>query len=264
MKRILRTLAFSFGTTALVCAGAAREASAQEANGLGEKGELIVTADRLMPLFSYSSQTLTTNQGGVETKTSDSGSSIALLFGRDPSLAVNPHTVPRLAFDYTVINRLTLGGSVVLALGLGGSRTTESVQNGQTNESKTDADKTTVFGFAPRVGYVLPLGQTFGFWPRAGLAFYSISSKSEDTAGNNKTITTNTTSVWSLDLDPQFVWVPLQHFFAHFGPIMNVPLTGSRSTESEPANGGSSTTTKNDFSIFHFGLSAGLGGWFDL
>ena len=26
----------------------------------------------------------------------------------------------------------------------------------------------------------------------------------------------------------------------------------------------SSTTNKNDLSVFHFGLSAGLGGWFDL
>lgn len=261
MKRILRTLAFSFGTTALVCAGAAGKASAQEANGLGEKGELIVTADRLLPLFSYSSQTLTTNRGGVETKTSDSGSSIALLFASDTSIPVNPHTVPRLAFDYAVINHLTVGGAVVVGFGLGGSHKVETGDR----SPKNDADKTTVFGIAPRVGYVLPLGNTFGFWPRAGFAFYSISSKSEDNANNgNKTIITNATSVLSLDLDPQFVWVPLQHFFAHFGPILNVPLTGSRSTESEPANGGTTDTTKNDFSIVHFGLSAGLGGWFDL
>ncbi|CAN5920428.1 hypothetical protein BH11MYX4_BH11MYX4_10150 [soil metagenome] len=259
MKRILRTVAFSFGFSALVWAAAPGKASAQEANGLGEKGELIVTADRLMPLFSYSSQTVTTNQNNQETKTTDSGSSIALLFGRDPSLAINPHTVPRLAIDYTVIHHLTVGGSVVLAIGLGGSRTTEIGNSTQ----KNDADKATVFGLAPRVGYVLPLGQTFGFWPRAGFAFYSISSKSQNTANNgNVTTNTDTDTVWSLDLDPQFVWVPLQHFFAHFGPLLNIPLTGSRSSE-RPQNGGTQTTS-NDLSVFHFGLSAGLGGWFDL
>ena len=54
----------------------------------------------------------------------------------------------------------------------------------------------------------------------------------------------------------------MQHFFAHFGPILNVPLTGSQSVES--AQGGSTNTTSNDFSIIHVGLSAGIGGWFDL
>ena len=260
MKRILRSLAFSFGATALLYAGSAGDASAQEANGLGEKGELIVTADRLMPLFSYASQTVSTTQNNVDTKTSDSGASVAFLLGSSPSIAVNPHTVPRLAIDYTVINRLTVGGSVVVAIGLGGSHSVETT-NGNTNTSKSDADKTNVFGFAPRVGYILPLGHTFGFWPRGGIAFYSLSTKSTDTQGNGNNVTTTTTySVWSLDLDPQFVWVPMQHFFAHFGPLLNIPLTGGRSVE----NSNSSNTTKNDFSVFNFGLSAGLGGWFDL
>jgi hypothetical protein len=255
MKRIMRTVAFSLGVSGVLAAAAPHEASAQEANGFGEKGELIVTADRLMPVFSYSTQTLTTTQGGQDTKVTDSGTSIALLFGREPTLAVNPHTVPRLALDYTVINHLTVGGSFVIAVGLGGSTTTK-IGN---NESSNDSPKTTVWGLAPRVGYVLPLGHTFGFWPRAGVAFYSVSSKDTNTAPNGNTTTTTTGfSVWSLDLDPQFVWVPLQHFFAHFGPILNIPLTGSRSVEV------GSNTTSNDFSMFHFGISAGIGGWFDL
>ena len=266
MKRILRSLAFSVGATALVCAASANEASAQEANGLGEKGELIITADRLLPLLSYSSQTVTQTQNGTETKTTDSGTSIALLFGSDTSIPINPHTVPRLAFDFTVINRLTVGGAVVVGLGLGGSTKVETSNGSTNNSSKTDAAKTTVVGVAPRVGYVLPLGRTFGFWPRAGVAFYSISAKANITNGNgngNNDITRTTTySAWSLDLDPQFVWVPLQHFFAHFGPLLNIPLTGSQSVET--AQGGTTNTTKNDFSIFHVGLSAGLGGWFDL
>ena len=259
MKRIMRTLAFSFGLSSGLAALAPSPASAQEANGLGEKGELIVTADRLMPLFSYSSQTLTVDTNGQTSKLSESSTSIALLIGREPSLAVNPHTVPRLAIDYTVIQHLTIGGSFVLAFGLGGTQTTE-IGN---NTSKRDTPKASLVGFAPRVGYVLPLGQTFGFWPRAGLAFYSVSQKRENTAGNgNVTTTTDTDSSWSLDLDPQFVWVPLQHFFAHFGPLLNIPFAGSRSTET--AVGGNTSTTKNDLSVFHFGLSAGLGGWFDL
>ena len=258
MKRIIRTLALSLGVSG-VLAAAPHEAAAQEANGLGEKGELIVTVDRMMPLFSYTNESITTSQNGQDTKVSDSSTSIALLFGREPSLAINPHTVPRLAIDYAVINHLTIGGSVVVGLGLGGSHKTEIGNNTQ----KTDSPKITVFGFAPRVGYVIPLSHTFGFWPRAGFAFYSLSAKQDNTGNNgNITTTTNSDSLWSLDLDPQFVWVPLQHFFAHFGPLLNIPFAGSRSVET--VNGGTTNTTKNDLSIFHFGLSAGLGGWFDL
>jgi hypothetical protein len=257
--KLNRTLAFSLTGLALLAAVVPTEASAQEANGLGEKGELIITADRLMPIFSFTSQTVTVTTAGQETKTTDSGSSIALLFGREPSLTINPHTIPRLALDYSVINHLTVGGSFVLGVGLGGSH---SVEAGNTTQ-KNDAAKITVVGFAPRVGYVIPLGHTFGFWPRLGLAFYSLSAKDEDIANNGtKTTTTASDSLWSLDLDPQFVWVPLQHFFAHFGPLMNIPITGSRSVE--VAQGGTTQETKNDLSIFHFGISAGLGGWFDL
>ncbi len=203
MKRIMRTLAISLGVSG-VLAVAPHEAAAQEANGLGEKGELIITVDRLMPLFSYSNESVTNTQGGQDTKTSDSSTSIALLFGREPSLTLNPHTIPRVAIDFTVINHLTIGGAFVLGIGLGGSHTTEVGNNSQ----KTDAPKITAVGFAPRVGYVLPLGHTFGFWPRAGFAFYSLSAKQDNTGNNgNTTTTTNSDSVWSLDLDPQFVWV---------------------------------------------------------
>ena len=84
-----------------------------------------------------------------------------------------------------------------------------------------------------------------------------------DIAGNGtKSTITDTDALWSLDLDPQFVWVPLQHFFAHFGPIVNIPFAGS--TSNEVVVGGTSNTRKDDLSVFHFGLSAGLGGWFDL
>ena len=114
MKRIMRTLAISVGLSSVLAVATPQAASAQEANGFGEKGELIISADRLLPLFSYSSESVSSNQNGVDTKTSDSATSVALLLGREPSLAVNPHTVPRIAIDYTVINHLTVGGTFVL------------------------------------------------------------------------------------------------------------------------------------------------------
>ncbi|MDB5220020.1 MAG: hypothetical protein JWO86_7947 [Myxococcaceae bacterium] len=262
MRRLLRGAAFPASFLAVAVAllvAAPREAAAQDANGLGEKHQLILSVDRLLPVLSYTSQTVTATVGGTAFKTTDSGTSMAILFGREPSLGA-VHTIPRVAFDYTIVRRLTLGGAFAFALGLGGSHS-EDLPNGVTR--KSDAGKTTIVGFAPRVGYVLPLGDLFAFWPRAGFAFYSVSTSTPSVAQNNTPVTTtDSDTVLSLDLDPQFAWTPVRHFFIHFGPLLNIPLSGSRSTE--VANGPSSQTTKNDLSVFHVGLSAGLGGWFDL
>jgi hypothetical protein len=254
-----RALAMFLGVAGVAAASAPRPAEAQEANGFGEKYQLILGVDRLMPALSYTSQTVTSTQGGNIQKSTDSGTSMAVLLGREPSLGV-VHTMPRVAFDFTIVRHLTLGGSFAFAFGLGGSHEDDF---GNNTTRKSDSPKTTIIGFAPRVGYIVPLGRLFAFWPRAGFAYYSVSTKTSgfNNAGN-VTSTTISDSVFSLDLDPQFVWTPIRHFFINFGPLVNIPLTGSRSIES--AVGPTSGTTKNDLSVFHFGLSAGLGGWFDL
>ncbi len=265
MKRSWRRTVVRSSTLVATLAGVtglftARQASADEANGFGEKTQLIVSVDRLMPAFSYTSQTVTATQGAATLKTTDSGTSAAFLFGREPNLGA-VHTIPRVAFDFTIVRHLTLGGSIAVAFGLGGTHEEDFGNNNATR--RTDAAKTSIIGLAPRIGYVLPLGNNFAFWPRAGFAFYSVSTKFQTvTQGNVEVTTTNNDSLLSLDLDPQFVWTPIAHFFFNFGPIVNVPLTGSRSVE--VANGPTTTTTKNDLSVVHLGITAGLGGWFDL
>ena len=234
-------------------------AAAEGANGLGDKHSLILSVDRLIPVLSYSSQTVTTTANNISLKTTDSGTSTAIFFGREPSLGI-VHTVPRIAFDYAIIDHLTLGCALAFAIGLGGSHS-EDLPNGVTR--KDDSGKTSVIGFAPRVGYVIPFGNLFAFWPRAGFAFYSVSTSIPSVGPNNTPVTTtNSDSVYSLDLDPQFAWVPMHNFFVHFGPLINIPIGGSRSVEVKTGN--RSDTTDNGLSVFHFGLSAGLGGWFDL
>ena len=250
-----RALAALLGAAGVACASAPSVASAQDAEGFGEKRQLILSVDRLMPVLSHTSQTISTEQGGGTRKSTDSGTSMAVLFGREPSLGV-VHTLPRIAFDFTVVRHFTLGGSFAFAFGLGTSRENDF---GGNRTEKTDGPRTTIVGFAPRVGYVFPLGHVFAFWPRAGVAFYSVSTKTPIVNGPNNASQTDSDSVFSIDLDPQFVWTPVQHFFINFGPLINIPLSGSRSTEN--AAGG---TTKQDLSVFHAGISAGLGGWFDL
>ena len=250
----MRALAALVGAAGVACVSAPGVASAQDAEGFGEKHQLILSVDRLMPVLSHTSQTITTPQGGGTRESTDSGTSMAVLFGREPSLGV-VHTLPRVAFDFTIVRHLTLGGAFAFAFGLGSSHEEDF---GNTS-SKSDGPKTTIVGFAPRVGYVLPLGHVFAFWPRAGVAFYSVSTRTPIVNGPNNASQTVSDTVFSLDLDPQFVWTPVQHFFINFGPLLNIPLTGSRSTE-----GPTGATAEQDLSVFHVGLSAGLGGWFDL
>jgi len=257
-----RTLAAS--TVLLAALAVAPSASAQEAHGFGEKHQLILSADRLMPFFSFTSASTTQTQGNATVTRTDSGASLALLVGNEPTVG-SLHTIPRVAFDVTVIDRLTVGGSFVLAFGLSRTLSTESVSNqGQTVTTERDAPKATLVGVAPRVGYIIPLGSAFAFWPRAGFAFYSRSESADQVNGQGVVVGKDTDSLtaFSLDLDPQFAVVPIEHFFFTFGPIVNIPLTGSISHEE--VRGPTTTNTSIDSSIFHLGINAAIGGWFNL
>jgi hypothetical protein len=237
-------------------------ASAGDAHGFGEKGQLILSADRLFPFFSYSSQSVTrTNNGTTETVT-EKGSSLVLLLGSEGPLQ-KVHTIPRVAADFTVIDRLTIGGAIIIAFGLGGSTTTETVQNNQTTTQTADSPTRTTFGIAPRVGYILPLGDFLAFWPRAGFAFYSVRDKATQVVNpTTTTVVTLSDTVFSLDLDPNLVIVPTEHFFFAAGPLINIPLAGTRKFET--TTGPQTNSESRDLTIFHLGISLSLGGWLSL
>ncbi len=235
---------------------------AQELNGLGAKSQLILTADRLFPAFSYTSQSVSQATPNGKITTTDKGTSLVLLAGTEPQVA-SVHTIPRVGFDFTVIDRLTLGGSILLAFGLGGSTEREVVAGPTTTTQKVDSPSRTLFGIAPRVGYILPFGNVMGIWLRGGLSFYSDRTRAQTIENNNITRTvTNTDTLFSVDLDPQFVVVPIPHFFFHFGPLVDISLTGT--AKNEIVEGNATTSVSNDLSVFHLGVSTGLGGWFDL
>jgi hypothetical protein len=229
----------------------------------GERGQLVLGADRLMPLVSYTSQTITAVQGDTTTEVTDTGTSLAFLVGREPTLGA-VHTVPRVAFDFTVLRNLTLGTSIAFAFGVGGDHTEERTPTvGPKTTRESRAPRSTLIGFAPRVGYVVALGSKLAFWPRAGFGFYSVTSKTEETSNLGVTSTTRVTdTLFSLDLDPQLVWLPLPHVLVHAGPLMNVPLDGSHETSFSQASDMKART--DDLSLFHLGVSAGLAVWFDL
>jgi hypothetical protein len=266
MKAHLGIAVLAFAATTVMAAPA--EAAAGEAKGLGEKYQLIISADRLVPLFSYASGSISRTENNINLNTSQSGSGISLLFGRNlgtEGLLVNVHTIPRVAFDFTVIPKLTLGAALAFGFGLGGSIERETLVGPTTTTVRTDAPTASAIGLAPRVGYIIPLGEHLAFWPRGGFGFYWVSQKTETLDNNDPNAVrteTTTDNFISLDLDPQLVITPVEHFFFHVGPLANIPLSGSRSTTE--AQGTTTRTTSNDLSLFHLGISAGLGGFFTL
>jgi hypothetical protein len=177
---------------------------------------------------------------------------------------MNVHAVPRVALDVTIIPRLTLGAAFAFGFGLGGTNENENLGPGNTRATQTtDSPTATAIGLAPRVGYIIPLSDLFAFWPRLGFAFYSVSSSAENVTGGGAIETIRRTdTLFSLDLDPQFVLIPFEHFFIHGGPVVNVPLSGSRSRAS--TSGTTESTVTFDASVFNVGLSLGLGGWFNV
>ncbi len=244
---------------------AAGTASAQElAKGFGTKGEFIVSADRLAPLFTYTNTKTTDNRTNPATTNSTSTTAIGLFPNfNDFAFNGNFYNVPRVGFDYTIIDRLTLGGSIAFATQLGSSNTQE--QGG--GSVSQDAAKSTYFALAPRIGYILPLSDLFAFWPRAGLSFNLLHTSTPEFGngrGANVTNSTNT-SLWALSLEPLFVLTPVQHFGFFAGPVLDIPLTGSTKTETTTTPPGGPAQTQSlsrDYSSLHFGITAGLLGWF--
>lgn len=243
--------------------------AADDAKGLGEKYQLIFSADRLVPLFSYANASITRTENNIELTSSRSGAGLALLLGRnvgiDESFMVNVHTLPRVAVDFAIIPKLTVGAALAFGFGLGGADDTEVLVGGVKTKRSADSPTATAIGLAPRVGYVIPFGEHLAFWPRGGFGIYSVSSRRDEIQNNdpNNVRTRSVTDTYfSLDLDPQLAVVPTEHFFFHVGPLLNIPISGSRSDER--TQGASTQTESNDASLFHFGISAGLGGWLSL
>ncbi|HEY5241390.1 MAG TPA: hypothetical protein VIJ22_07990, partial [Polyangiaceae bacterium] len=118
-------------------------AQAQTKSTLGDPGEFIFSADRLMPVLGYSNESTTQATqlppGVNKISSSESQSSLGFFWGGSPGYVVplggtnatlpNVFTVPRLGFDYTVIPNLTVGGEIVVYFTLGGTQSTETDNN---------------------------------------------------------------------------------------------------------------------------------------
>jgi hypothetical protein len=236
-------------------------AHAQQQTDFTQKGQFIISADRLVPLFAFTHTSENLQTGGAITKNVEttSQSSLSFFYGYTPPGQDLFYTVPRLGVDYTIVPNVTIGGDIVLYFTLGGSSGTETdSSNGTTLTTSTSSPSTTLFGISPRGGYILGLNNMFSLWLRGGFSFYTESSTTttNDNNGNNIGKTTNNFHQFSFDLDPQFVITPFPHVGFTAGVTMDIPVGGGHSIEN--VTGGTTTTFSAGASDFYLGVTLGM------
>jgi hypothetical protein len=158
--------------------------------------------------------------GGMGQVTIGSDFGISFLHNVDAetsSLSLSP------ALDYFFAPALSLGGQL------------------QLDYNKAGGASTTVLGLGPRVGYVIPLGDMFSVYPKAGLYLQHVSF-SPGGGGSSSSY-----NLFSLFLSAPFLFHPVPHFFVGIGPTLFANLAGANSA-------------RRDLQI---GLVSTVGGWFD-
>jgi hypothetical protein len=249
-------------------------AQAQTSGGsFGSQGQFIISADRLFPVLGYSHGSVNEpgQLGPGITKISDSEdqSSLGFFWGATPAFTgvgngetvPNVYTVPRLGFDYTILPNVTVGGDLVLFFTLGGSGSSETFLNdGSTQTTTGSQPKTTIFGIAPRGGYILHLTDLLSLWLRGGFSYYTATTKATTTNNNETTNNSFNFNQLALDIDPQLVITPVPHFGFTVGVTGDIPITGGIS-ETQSGQGGSSSVSAHA-SLLFVGVTGGLVGWF--
>jgi hypothetical protein len=256
-------------TAVAVCAGVALTSSAASAEPhtyFGQRGEFIISADRLLPLFSFthiSQDNLTPGPGNSKVVNVYNQSAISLLWGSaggtGESQAIDTFfTVPRVGLDYVIVPHVTIGGDVAIYFTLGGNTSTDTTSTaGMTQTNSAGNPSVLVFGVEPRGGYIWPLTDLFSLWLRGGFSYFISSSKSTTGPTNAQSTVTLTTNQFALDLDPQIVFTPFPHVGFNAGLTADIPLTGGHSQDTTDPTGRSMTLSAWS-SVAYFGLTAGM------
>jgi hypothetical protein len=244
-----------------------------QGQGFGQKGEFVFSADRLLPLLSFTQNKVSYDNGNPNVDISSTGGSISLLWGNNSIFGVSGapgltgggnstfYTTPRVGFDYVLIPNLTIGGDLFVFFTTGGSTTTTT---GNIARSVDDPSGN-AFGITPRVGYVLGMSQLLSIWLRGGFSYYHAGASQPDNNCPNQD-DTGSLNVFGIDIDPQLVISPAPHFAFTAGPALDFGFAGSASSTVPSGPGGngcnSKTTTSGGYSTHNIGLTGGLLGWF--
>jgi hypothetical protein len=129
--------------------------------------------------------------------------------------------------DYFVIDNLSVGGFISF------------------DYSKSGAGDGTRIGIGPRVGYNIKLSEMLSIWPKVGFAYAYSSSTVSERVTDGATLERNTSgSAIAMNVFVPIMVHPAPHFFAGFGPFLDVDLSG-------------------DDRVTMFGAKLTLGGWID-
>jgi hypothetical protein len=221
-----------------------------QSDPLGAGGRLILSADRLSGL-SFSKQR--TEDGESDNVSTASRTEVAFLWR---PTSISPYTVPQVGLDVGVVGGFTVGAAVGFFTQSG---ETETEAAGGASTSR-DSPSVTAFTLVPRVGYGISIVPWLAFWGRLGITYYNLHSSQESTAANPIEVDTTSSGV-GLNLEPTFVFVPVAHFGIMAGPYLDLPLSGSVSTEAT-MNGVSASPPDDSVKYTSFGLKAGLLGAF--
>jgi hypothetical protein len=210
---------------------------------------LIVSVDRLLPLISYQSVTLTDPAGN---ESSQSRTSVALANTGPFSVFQSFYNLPRISFDWVVVRNLTIGSSTWIYADLQAS---SSITPNNKPTTSSDSPKITYWGVAPRVGYIIPLGDKIYLWPRAGVEYHHVS---QSDVGQGSGLITQ----FAFEAEAMVVISPWDNFGFTVGPTFDAPITGEQTVTSTPNAAGVTTSMRDDSAMWQVGVSAGVLGHF--
>jgi hypothetical protein len=273
MKRTLTAVGASIALLTV-----APSALAQAKSDFGQQGQFIIGADRLLSFFGYShySYDLPTGANISKNNISSDSTSLSFFYGATPqsgglggngatgiaNVSTNlAYTVPRIGLDYVLVPNVTIGGDLVLYFTLGGNTSNEVDTNGGGSMTNSQGNPgVTLFGIAPRGGYILPLNDMFSLWLRGGFSYYTWTAKQTVSNGGNSTTYTSSQNQPAIDLEPQVVFHIIPHVGFTAGLTLDIPFAGGWSQSTQ--NNGNTTTTSNGASILYFGLNLGMLAYF--
>ena len=217
MKRARGVAALGVVASLTVLAGVA---SAQGTQGTNDAQE----APRAPPRFGEQGQLAISNDvdlGFLAQSTSDGG-------GTTMTLSIAP------AVDYFVLRGLSLGGQLFFT---------------HTDDSGSDIT-TNVVAAGPRVGYALPLGDHFSFWPRVAVLVDDTTASASAASGGAST----SGGIFAFDVQvfAPLLWHPRPHFFLGLGPFFQTDSVSSLSAGGTSVSWAKTTT---------YGVKLDLGGW---
>jgi hypothetical protein len=242
-----RSAYFLVGALAATLAGSAHAEEGQGIHRFGSPG-FIVSADRLLPLLSYQSIKTTQNDGSSDAQSSFS---IALMNNGPFGVFASFYNLPRVGLDWVPIRHLTLGGAAWFYADLQASESQSPAKSSLS--TSVDRPKVTYWGVAPRVGYIIALGDKVSLWPRLGVEYHNVSTS--DVGSGSGSITQ-----FALEAEAMFVVSPWDHFGFQVGPTADIPFTGSQTVNA--TSGGTTSSVKVDSSMLQLGVSAGMLGHF--